>query len=246
MKLIFDTETTGLAKFNLPLSDASQPRLVQLGCILVDDECNIVSEFGCIVKPEGFVIPKIVSDIHGITHEYAMKVGVYYEFALKTFLHLLNSCNAIIAHNLKFDKHVLDCEFTKVAGRGIREKIEYCTMLNSTPICAIPHKTRAGYKWPKLQEAYKHFYGKEFVGAHSALHDVRATLEVYKALSGVVGPQSSGDITKGLGVTSNHNLTITSTSNSSGAMTTNIQVNRPIHPLSSEYKKLSTDTAIAP
>lgn len=67
-----------------------------------------------------------------------------------------------------------------------------------------------------------------------------------ETLSGVAGPQSSGDSPKELGVTSNHNLTITSTSNSSGAMTANVQVNRPVHPLSSEYKKLSTDTAIAP
>lgn len=35
------------------------------------------------------------------------------------------------------------------------------------------------YEWPRLQEAYKHAFGKEFEGAHDAMSDIRATKEIY-------------------------------------------------------------------
>jgi DNA polymerase-3 subunit epsilon len=51
---------------------------------------------------------------------------------------------------------------------------------------AIPPTDRmaaAGFtqhKSPSLAEAYKHFTGKDLVGAHDALVDVLATIEIYE------------------------------------------------------------------
>jgi len=46
-----------------------------------------------------------------------------------------------------------------------------------TPICDIPGPY--GPKWPRLQEAHKHVFGKEFDGAHDALADVIACKNIY-------------------------------------------------------------------
>jgi hypothetical protein len=50
-------------------------------------------------------------------------------------------------------------------------------MLSSTGICKIPKKQ--GYKWPKLSEAYQHFFGEELKDAHDALVDVMACKRIY-------------------------------------------------------------------
>ena len=57
-------------------------------------------------------------------------------------------------------------------------KPRFCTMKSTTDICRIP-SPRGGYKWPKLGEAYKHFFGEELQGAHDAMNDVRAAMRIY-------------------------------------------------------------------
>ena len=41
-------------------------------------------------------------------------------------------------------------------------------------------KTAGGdYKWPKLIELYRHFFGRDFEGQHDALDDIRATRDCF-------------------------------------------------------------------
>lgn len=189
MKLIFDTETTGIALFNQPPSDHRQPRMCQLGMIVLDNDNNIVHEVGVVIKPEGYEIPDNVAAIHGITQDYAMKYGIPISAALGLFMAFALQCKVMIGHNIKFDKIILESEFYRYFGTtGVdapdcfAEKEEYCTMLNSTSICRIPNTNRGGLKWPKLSEAYKYFFNETLVDAHDALGDVRATMRIYKHL----------------------------------------------------------------
>ena len=41
---------------------------------------------------------------------------------------------------------------------------------------------KRGYKWPTLQEAFTHFTGAPFVGAHGAMADAQACREVYRRM----------------------------------------------------------------
>lgn len=179
MKLFFDTETTGLVNWKIPF-DEQTSRLVQLGMILTDDNCNTIHEVGLIIKPEGFEIPTQVAAIHGITNEMAMEWGVDIRMALGLFKHMIDMCDTYIGHNLKFDKAIIASEYKKILCFPFIQKAEYCTMLESTPICQLMGSR--GYKWPKLSEAYMYFFNEELVDAHDALTDVRATVKIYKEL----------------------------------------------------------------
>lgn len=76
--------------------------------------------------------------------------------------------------------------FFKYALKPLDDIKSYCTKEATTDICELPFSpetkwwpSRPKYKWPTCQEAYKHFFGEEFKGAHDALNDVRACMAVY-------------------------------------------------------------------
>jgi len=171
MNLFFDTETTGKANMRLPASHPTQPRLVQLACILADG-VEEVAVLSCIVKPSGFEIPLEASNVHGITTEVATSQGIALESALKVFSELAALAGQYVAHNIGFDLLVMTRELGKWQVRP-----NFCTMEAMTPICELPGPY--GFKWPRLSEAYEHAFQTPLVGAHDALADVRACKRLY-------------------------------------------------------------------
>ena len=185
MILVFDTETTGKAFFNQPASYEFQPRIVQLGAQLLDEDFVVRGEINLIVKPEGYTIPEDMAAIHGITQAIAEKCGVSAWCALSAFQELSKVATKFVAHNISFDALVLASAFirsTQSVGMGatIRDS-GFCTMQAMTPICKLPGNY-GDYKWPKLQEAHQHAFGEPFEGAHDAMADVRACARLYKWL----------------------------------------------------------------
>lgn len=193
LALFYDTETQGLPLFNEPSEDPRQPHIVQIGACLVDlDSRKTISAIDLIVKPEGWSIPTDVSAIHGITTDHAMAVGIPETIAMSALVSMWLRANVRIGHNELFDariirialkrnEHTVDEAFQKEWKNGNAE----CTARLSTPILKLPptEKMKAAgrfhHKTPNLGEAYKHFTGKELIGAHSAMVDVQACMSVY-------------------------------------------------------------------
>lgn len=183
MILFFDTETTGLPDFNKTPKHESQPHIVQLAAILTDDSGDVLESHNVIVKPDGWIIPKEASDIHGITHNVASAIGISELTASSLLLEMIKKSNLLVAHDLAFDKFLLRTAMLRHklladAEDSCRRELKcFCTMQATTEICKLPGKY--GYKWPNLQEAYFHAFKKEFDGAHDALADVNACKEIY-------------------------------------------------------------------
>lgn len=179
--LFFDTETTGKADFKAPPDAAHQPRMVQLGALLTDDTGKELQSLSLIIKPEGWAIPDEASNIHGITTEIATRYGVTAKQALRLFREIWENAEIVVAHNVDFDSLIIDGEIFRLCGGpkawGKAQDI-FCAMRAMTPICKLPGQY-SDFKWPKLQEAYKHAFGSEFDGAHDAMADVRACSKVY-------------------------------------------------------------------
>jgi DNA polymerase III epsilon subunit-like protein len=181
MILAFDTETTGKADFKKPASHPSQPRLVQLGAILYDKNFEVRAEANLIVKPDGFEIPKSVSDIHGITTEIANEYGMNERAVLMLFHGMMRKASVLVAHNIEFDTLIMGRAY---AAQKIDPPVEpnriFCTMQAMTPICKI--KGPYGFKWPNLQEAHQFCFNTQFEDAHDAMADVRACAKIYNWL----------------------------------------------------------------
>ena len=193
--LVYDTETTGLPLFKEPSEHPGQPHIVQLGAVLVDlDTWQILSTLDVMVRPEGWTIPEEVSKIHGITTEMAGDLGVPESLAAEMLLDMWRG-RLRIAHNEQFDARIvrIACmrHFEPTQADAWKEGVAECTANLATPIVKIPPTERmkaAGFtkfKTANLGEAFKHFTGRDLVGAHSALVDVRACLDVYRAIKTV-------------------------------------------------------------
>lgn len=199
--LFYDTETTGLPLFKDPSEHPDQPHIVQLGAALVDlDSRKVLSAIDVMVKPNGWSIPKEVSDIHGITTEMAGDLGVSESAAVEMFMAMW-SRRLRVAHNESFDARILRIALFRHASESVADEWKAspaeCTAKMTTPILDIP-ATQAmkasGRNWaktPKLVEAYRHFFGKEMEDAHNAMADVRGCIAVYFAAKDHLRQQKS-------------------------------------------------------
>lgn len=178
--LFFDTETTGVPKdYNAPASNTNNwPRLVQLGWILTDEEGNELSRGNEIVKPEGFVIPPDVVNIHGITTKIAQQNGKPLRTVIELFLRDSKQAKYLVGHNVSFDQKIVGAELYRLGITDvISTKKSICTMKEGTSICKIPGHN--GYKYPKLQELYIKLFGHSFEKAHDAMRDIAATKKCF-------------------------------------------------------------------
>lgn len=193
MILFFDTETTGLFQDRLPVDDPSQPYIVQLAAQLCEETGEPVAGFSFIVDPgigsPGISIPEAASKVHGITEEKAVQFGVSSESALSAFTHLYQRADVVCAHNIKFDKGVVEAAIARHYQKVLPlRKPLFCTMEAATPIVNHPPTERMRAmgmtkpKPPRLEECIRHFFGEALEGAHDAMIDVIACRRVYMHL----------------------------------------------------------------
>jgi len=194
--LVYDTETTGFTKPNLPLDHPDQPYIVQLAAQLCEDDGKPIAGFSLIID-NGVEIPERAAAVHGITTEKAKKLGVPPITALLLFSSLSSNADLAVAHNIRFDKTVMDTAFARqYDGEKTFDTPVFCTMEAATPIVNLPPTERmlaAGFnkpKAPKLEECIKHFFDEELEGAHDAMIDLAACLRVYLHLKGLAGTAS--------------------------------------------------------
>lgn len=181
---IFDTETSCMPVWKERSGGESQPHIVQLAALRVDEETHEVKQtLSVIVKPEGWNIDDETIEIHGITKEYAMDVGVPEKLALEMFLAFHDGCSKRIAYNTTFDNRIIRIATKRYSSEAVidewKEGGYECAMILARKV--MSEQTNEKLKNQKLEVAYKHFTGRELVGAHNALNDTNACMDVYFA-----------------------------------------------------------------
>lgn len=173
--LFVDTETTGLPRnWRAPASDtANWPRAVQIAWELADISGTVLDAASLVIRPDGFEIPVDAVRVHGITTERALAEGVPLDQALDTLDRRASEAGVLVAHNIDFDRKILDAELHRQRRQSPLPALPtFCTMKTTSAVCRIPGKR--GYKWPNLDELHQHLFGEPVQNAHDAGADVAA------------------------------------------------------------------------
>ena len=162
MKLIkpiifFDLETTGV--------DIAKDRICQIACIKIDLDGN-QTEKELLINPN-MPIPKEATEVHGITDEMVVDKPTFANIS-KSLLEFFEGCDIAGYNSNVFDVPLLAEEFS-------RSRIEFPNWeLNFVDVLQYERLLKPN----KLADVYKRYTGKDLEGAHDALNDVRATLEI--------------------------------------------------------------------
>lgn len=201
--MVFDTETTGLipkpeyGKSEVDLKD--MPHIIQLSFIVWDiDTDYIIDSFNEYIKiPYHVKVADKITELTGITKTMCDTTGVSILDALEAFEIALEKCDVLVAHNISFDKQMIEIESKRasmlynpgdfpLSDIGLFCKVNHkemvCTMVDTIDICAIQQTSRYGKpynKWPNLAELYNKLFNKTVKNMHNALIDVLVCLRCY-------------------------------------------------------------------
>lgn len=193
--LFYDLETNGLPDWHQPSDAPQQPHLVSLAARLVDlDTRETIDSLDMIIQPDGWEIPDDVVEVHGITTEHAMNVGIPEHLAIEEFISLWTQADIRIGHSEQFDARMIriatkrHCDDKVIDAWHAGKVNAQCTARLATNIVCLPpsekmkRAKRFQHKTPTLAEAYQFFTGNELENAHTAMADVDGCMAVYFAI----------------------------------------------------------------
>lgn len=155
--IFFDLETTGL--------DMQIDRMVQFAFIRISPD-RTVEEWEELVNP-GIPIPPEATRVHGINDEM-VKDRPTLSFFAERMVALLRDSDLAGFNIIRFDLPFLIAELDRC---GCKPDLSRCRVVDMQTIF---HK----YEPRDLSAAYRFYCRKQLVGAHHALTDVRATVEI--------------------------------------------------------------------
>ncbi len=200
--LVFDTETTGLFPKNNDSQKKEYPYITQLSFVVYDvKEKKIVHSYNQYIKqPEDTDYSSQAFKITKITKEMCDN-GVLITDALNEFYKYYMNVKHIVAHNLDFDKQMIELEILRhfedlkinsaadiwVLFNSTFNKLwnieTHCSMYMGKYVCKLPnvnstHKNN-NYKLPKLVELHQYLFKKTPIDLHDAYKDCLVCLKCF-------------------------------------------------------------------
>ena len=139
MILIFDTETTGLYPGNI----------CQLSYVM--QTTNDIEAKNFFFSVDNVELGAFL--VHGLSAQ-KLKIlsnGKRFRDCFYEIESDFSLADLIVSHNVDFDFMFMRSEYENL-GKNFIVNNSFCTMKKSVPICKLPRKTGAGYKYPKLSE----------------------------------------------------------------------------------------------
>mgnify|MGYP003338420010 CR=1 FL=1 len=177
--LVIDTETTGLPPRGvLDITNSNKwecCRIVQFAWAKYTNTGTLISKECYTIYPDGYSIPDIAANIHGITTEKARNEGIDIIEVFNKLNNNLKDVDKIVAHNIKFDDSVIQSEIYRYKQNDL-----YIRWCNIKKECTMMMSSVPGKKWLKLNELYKQCFNKEPEQVlHRADSDVEICANIY-------------------------------------------------------------------
>lgn len=157
--IVVDLETTGL--------EPKLDKIIEIAAIKVVDG-KIVDEWNTLVNPEIF-LSQTTTDITGITTDMVQGAPLFAD-VVDDYLRFMGEGSVFVAHNVDFDHAFMNEHLI----RHEREKLSHpymCTFKLAKQV----HPNLSKYSLGFLAESF----GVNLPQAHRALHDARATAELF-------------------------------------------------------------------
>ena len=208
--MAFDTETTGL----LPKIDRSSgrplpiisdyPLILQLSFVIYDlNTQTVVEKYNEYIRiADDAVIPDKATEINGITHQICRVRGIPIARALTDFHRAYMSVDRVIAHNITFDRKMIEIEVHRNIGKfrsipditcmfndtfnDLNDIETICTMAKGKDVCNIYLTNEKGGRWkksPKLSELHFTLFDYVPPNLHDALADTMICMRCYLKLT---------------------------------------------------------------
>lgn len=187
MILLFDAESSGLVRKELPPLDPSQPHLVQIAAKLVDEQGRRIMRWTAVVRPDNWSIEPEAEAIHGISERRAYRVGVPLVDALRPLRVMAPLAKVIVGHGIQnFDRQLITAELHRLKAKADwwngRGADFFDCAEEATEICKLAGEY--GSKFPSLKEALDFFFpeGAPHITTHDAENDLEDTQRLYFAI----------------------------------------------------------------
>ncbi len=180
--LVIDTETSGLPDYKLPADDPSQPRLASFSAIETDDTLEPLTVYDRLIQPDGWEISAEITAINGLTTDRCQAEGVPVSLVLAYYAEKINAGYVVVAYNAQFDCKILRGEMRRAGQDDLFELTRNICAMRSCDGLKIEKAGEKKGGFPKLSDAYRHFYNEEMPEHHTAPGDAAACLAIFQKL----------------------------------------------------------------
>lgn len=175
--LVIDIETTGFLK--------EGGRIVEIGVVdlcLTSGAKKIV--FNKVINPD--LSETELKETWIVQNKYITVEEILNGVSFDSIKEYLQNLLFAFPHGATAFNKSFDFDFLKSYGITFPKELK-CPMIVSTDICKIPKTGKAafypGYKWPKVEEAYKYFYpNSNYVETHRGADDAFYEADIVLAL----------------------------------------------------------------
>lgn len=159
----YDVETTGLS--------SKEDYVIQLSAVKFNRNFDVLGQFNEYIRPIGaWHMSDGAEAVHGLSEQFIMKNGRPMKEVGKEFLEFTDGCDILSYNGNRFD--------IKMITKDLR--LEGYTFDLDNRAFYDSYLLESKLNPRTLSVVYKNYTGKDLDGAHNAINDVLATIEVFK------------------------------------------------------------------